>query len=151
MDKTASSPIEALDRLDIWRDALQLSKDIYELSAPWPKSEQFGLTSQIRRCSVSIAANIAEGVGRGSPAEIANFSQIALGSVFELETHLLLSVMLNFTSEQSIVPSRTQVHSLAKRIRNFILYHRRTQEPFETYDSPAVHHQPPTTNHQPSP
>ena len=64
---------------------------IYQFTKVFPKEELFGLTSQVRRASVSVAANIAEGFGRGGNAELARFLQIGLGSAYELEYHLLLA------------------------------------------------------------
>jgi four helix bundle protein len=65
--------------------------EIYEATAPFPREELFGPTSQMRRCCSSIPANIAEGCGRGTDAVFARFLQIALGSASELEYHLLLA------------------------------------------------------------
>ena len=77
--------------LQVWEKAHQLTLDVYRVSAKFPKQEQYGLTNQLRRSSSSIAANIAEGCGRGSDAEFSRFVQIAMGSVSETEYHLLLS------------------------------------------------------------
>jgi len=73
-----------------------LTQSVYKSSAYFPKEEMYGLTSQIRRSSVSISANIAEGCGRTGETELARFFQIALGSASELEYHLLLSYDLGF-------------------------------------------------------
>ncbi len=78
-----------------------LTVTIYQATSVFPRDELFGLTSQIRRASVSIPANIAEGCGRERNAELAHFLQIASGSARELEYHLLLSHDLQFLSNQS--------------------------------------------------
>lgn len=68
----------------IWQKAMSLVTRIYEVTKSFPKEETFGLTSQIRRCSVSIPSNIAEGSGRASNTELIRFLNIATGSLFEL-------------------------------------------------------------------
>jgi four helix bundle protein len=78
-------------KLDVWRKAHDLTLRIYGVTTEFPKDEQYGLTSQLRRACSSIPANIAEGCGRGSNAELGRFLQIALGSASELEYHLLLA------------------------------------------------------------
>ena len=82
--------------LTVWKKAHQLTLDVYQVTLAFPKEEMYGLTSQIRRASSSIAANIAEGCGRGSNAEFRQFLQIALGSASELEYHLLLARDLHY-------------------------------------------------------
>lgn len=82
--------------LKVWEKAHQLTLDIYRATAMFPKEELYGLTSQIRRASSSIPANIAEGCGRGGNAELRQFLQIAMGSASELEYHLLLARDLNY-------------------------------------------------------
>ena len=84
--------------LKVWERSHRLTLTIYKVTNTFPQSELYGLTSQIRRASSSIPANIAEGCGRGSEAEFARFLQIALGSASELEYHLLLSRDLNLLS-----------------------------------------------------
>ena len=76
---------------DVWRKAHQLTLDIYQATATFPKAEMFGLTSQMRRAASSIAANIAEGCGRKTDADFARFLQNAFGSANELEYYLLLA------------------------------------------------------------
>ena len=84
----------------VWQGAIALAKGVYEVSASWPKSEQFGLTNQARRAAVSIAANIAEGQGRGMPNEFRQFLRYAYGSLCELETHLELGMHLGCLAKQ---------------------------------------------------
>ena len=78
-------------KLNIWVNAMSLVKDIYLLTSNFPKEEKFGLISQINRCSISIPSNIAEGSSRSSNKEFSHFIKIALGSLFELETQIILS------------------------------------------------------------
>jgi four helix bundle protein len=83
-------------RLDVWQKAHGLNVEIYKRTSGFPSEEKFGLTSQIRRCAVSIEANIAEGCGRGSDQDFRRFLQIALGSASELDCELLLARDLGF-------------------------------------------------------
>jgi four helix bundle protein len=78
-------------QLTVWKTAHQLNLMLYECTQAFPKSELFGLTSQIRRAGVSITANLAEGRGRGSDADFARFLFMAMGSACELESHLELA------------------------------------------------------------
>ena len=82
--------------LKVWRKSHQVTLGVYKATVAFPKAELYGLTSQMRRCSVSIPANIAEGCGRGGAADFARFLRIAMGSASELEYHCLLSRDLGF-------------------------------------------------------
>ena len=82
--------------LEVSRKAPALTLSLYQLTNGFPKSEMFGLTSQIRRAAASIEANLAEGCGRWSDPELARFVRIAMGSASELQCHLLLARDLGF-------------------------------------------------------
>ena len=75
--------------LVVWQKAHHVTRQLYDVTRTLPREEQYGLTSQIRRCAASICANIAEGCGRGTARDFARFIQIALGSASELEYHRL--------------------------------------------------------------
>jgi len=75
----------------VWRKAHKLTLAVYKITLAFPKEERFGLTSQVRRASASIAANLAEGCGRRSDGEMARYVQIAMGSGAELSYHFLLA------------------------------------------------------------
>jgi four helix bundle protein len=77
--------------LKLWHKAHQLTLAVYRLTTTFPRDERYGLTTQLRRSSSSIAANLAEGCGRNGDAELARFCAIAMGSASELEYHLLLA------------------------------------------------------------
>lgn len=85
--------------LKVWEKAHDLTLNIYRATECLPKEELYGLTSQLRRASASIPANIAEGCGRSGDTELARFLQIAIGSASELEYHLLLARDLNLLPE----------------------------------------------------
>ncbi len=78
-------------KLEVWQKAHALTLAVYQATATFPKTEMYGLTSQLRRACASIPANIAEGCGRGGDTEKARFVQIAMGSASEAEYHLLLA------------------------------------------------------------
>ena len=86
--------------LTVWQKAMVLAKDIYTVTASYPKSETYGLVSQMRRSVVSIPSNIAEGYGRGTNKDLVHFLYTSLGSSNELETQLLLSREFTYLSEE---------------------------------------------------
>lgn len=88
--------------LHIWKKSMDLVEQVYLLSNELPTDERFGLISQIRRCSVSIPSNIAEGAGRNSKKEFIHFLAIANGSVSELKTQLFLIIRLKFIAKEKI-------------------------------------------------
>ncbi len=85
--------------LKVWQKAYQLCLKVYRLTREFPKEERYGLTSQVRRASVSIVSNIAEGHGRGTTAEYIRSSYISYGSLCELETQILLCCDLQYINE----------------------------------------------------
>lgn len=85
--------------LDAWKLSIELVTEIYKKTKGFPREELYGLTSQIRRCAVSIPSNIAEGSARQSDKELIQFLYIALGSCSELETQLIISENLEYISE----------------------------------------------------
>lgn len=89
-------------KLEVYHQSMDVVIKVYRLSKQFQKSEQYGLTSQIQRCSVSIPSNIAEGCSRDTSKEFSRFIQIALGSAFELETQLLIAQQLNYFSDDIV-------------------------------------------------
>jgi four helix bundle protein len=84
--------------LDVWKLSMELVEFVYRVTSRFPNSEIYGLTSQIRRCSVSIPSNIAEGAARQTDKELINFLHIAQGSLSELDTQLDISLRLGYLS-----------------------------------------------------
>jgi four helix bundle protein len=80
--------------LDVWNGAMDLAVEVYSITSQFPKDELFGLVSQARRAAVSVPSNIAEGAARNSRKEYIQFLYVALGSIAELETQLLLAARL---------------------------------------------------------
>jgi four helix bundle protein len=99
---------------------MDLADHVYSLSRRFPREEVYGLTSQIRRCAVSIPSNIAEGHARQSTAEYRNFISIAQGSLAELETQLLLAIRFTYLSEadtNSTLSLATEVSKMLRSLR----------------------------------
>lgn len=109
-------------KLDIWKRSHQLTLTIYEHTKSFPRNEQFGLTSQIRRASSSVPINIAEGCGRLSQKELARFLVIAAGSLSEVEYILLLSSELNYLPIPVFKKLEQEVSEIKKML---YAYHRR--------------------------
>jgi four helix bundle protein len=110
--------------LEVWQLSKTLVVDIYALTANFPKEEQYGLTSQIRRAVVSISSNIAEGSARGSEKDFARFILMAIGSAAEVKCQLLLAADLAFVDAQATDEKIEKIHQIAKMLkglRNSIL------------------------------
>jgi four helix bundle protein len=95
-----------------WQKAMELTALIYQVTRGFPPEERFGLTNQLRRASVSVPSNIAEGKGRISTGELVQFLGIARGSVLEVQTQLEIAVMLGFGEEAEI----NRAHTLASEV-----------------------------------
>ena len=106
--------------LEVWKRSVELATQIYSLTDHYPKEEKYGLASQIRRCSVSISSNIAEGAGRGSDKEFKLFLNYALGSCFELETQLLISINLGLIAKEIQKDVLNELTEMQKMIYSLI-------------------------------
>src|SRR6185369_11494942 len=104
----------------VWRQAMTLATSCYSMTRMLPREELYGLVSQIRRASISIPANIAEGTGRGTRKNFASFLRIAQGSLRELETYLLLLVEIRLLPEQTVSPLLEQVASVGRLLSRLI-------------------------------
>ena len=89
------------EKLDVWQLAIEFSDQIYIATREFPADERFGLTNQLRRAAVSIAANIAEGSGRSSDRDFVRFIEIAYGSLMETVSHLRIAERQKFLSQPS--------------------------------------------------
>ena len=114
------SRIESYEDLDVWQLAMELVEQCYQLTREFPKEELYGLTSQIRRASVSIPANIAEGYGSDLTGSFIQFLRIAQGSSRELETHLLISIRLKMAAADKVNPCREMTTRVSKMLRAMI-------------------------------
>jgi four helix bundle protein len=106
--------------LDVWTKSHAITLDVYRATADFPREELYGLTSQMRRCSASIPANIAEGCGRRGNGEFHRFLTIAMGSASELEYHLLLSHDLEFLRLEKFEALTCQVQEIKKMLASLI-------------------------------
>lgn len=104
--------------LDVWKKSMNLVEKIYKLSSQFPKDEMYGLTSQMRRASVSIPSNIAEGSSRNGNKEFMQFLYIALGSVSEVETQLMIAKRLNYI--QNIEDELAEITGIKKMLNGLI-------------------------------
>ena len=100
--------------LKVWQISLDVTEALYRITAGWPKHEQFGLVSQVRRAAVSVPANIAEGAGRRTPGEFMHFIGIARGSLAELETLLLVAHRLDYLDEPTYRAVQTDLLELGR-------------------------------------
>lgn len=100
--------------LAVWKYAVEFVTDIYKVTECFPKSEMYGLTSQIRRSAVSVPSNIAEGAARTSQKEFLQFLSIAIGSLAELDTQLLIAKNLSYLKGQSYDELSSQLISVRK-------------------------------------
>lgn len=115
---------DSVENLQIWKESASLVEAIYLATKPWPKEETYGLTSQMRRAAVTIPANLAEGIGRGTYLETARFAQIALGSLYECDTLLVIAERLGYIDCEATRELRNTSSRLCKQVSSFIAYQR---------------------------
>ncbi len=113
----SSAPAQSFRDLQVWQKSMKLTVEVYRLTQSFPRAEMFGLTSQLRRCAVSIPSNIAEGHGRINPREFRHFLLIARGSNSELQTQLELSNELRFADPQELLVAQ----SLSSEIERMLI------------------------------
>jgi four helix bundle protein len=104
----------------VWQRAVDISVEVYAISAAFPKEEVFGLTNQIRRASNSISLNIAEGYSRNSAKAYLNFLNIAQGSLFELESGIILAERLQFVKSESLIKLFNLITEESKMLRSLM-------------------------------
>ncbi|MBQ7634020.1 MAG: four helix bundle protein [Bacteroidaceae bacterium] len=114
--------------LTVWQKSMDLVRKVYQATTQYPKSETYGLVSQMRRCVVSIPSNIAEGYGRGSNADLVHFLYIALGSSNEIETQIIISKDLSYIDETEATQLETLNDEVMKML-NFLIFKRTHQVP----------------------
>ncbi len=113
-------------KLLVWQKSMRLAVNVYTMTRRFPAAERYGLTSQIRRCAISIPSNIAEGSQRSSKKESANFLMIAKGSLAELETQLLLCSALQFLSADEAARYLLDIDEIARMLYSL---HRKLMSP----------------------
>jgi four helix bundle protein len=107
--------------LKVWEKSHQLTLTVYKSTAKFPSDEKFGLISQMRRCAISIPANIAEGCGRRGNGEFHKFLQIATGSASELAYHFLVSKDLGFLDAATYAELDCKINEIQKMLAGLIL------------------------------
>jgi four helix bundle protein len=105
--------------LKVWKKSRLFCSEIYSITSKFPETEKFGLTNQLRRASVSIPSNIAEGPSRHSNKDFARFLQIAIGSAYEIETQLLIATDLNFLNQKELSLLLSSLDSIIKMTSKF--------------------------------
>ena len=113
------------NKLEVWVEARKLTNLIYDLSKVFPKEEIYGLTNQMRRCSVSIPSNIAEGCGRQTSKDTINFLHISRGSLYELETQCYVALDQKYIDENNFNIVFNQMQSCKKLLNGFINYYKK--------------------------
>ena len=115
------SSIKSYKDLLIWQKGIEIVTDLYQLVENFPKEEQYALTSQLKRAAVLIPSNIAEGYGRNSTQSYIHFVSISRGSLFELETQLLVAQKLKFIKNETLFSNiMNQITEETKMINSFI-------------------------------
>ena len=112
--------IKSFRDLDVWKKSIELVKEIYRITEEMPNTEKYGLISQMRRAVVSIPSNIAEGFRRKSPREFRQFLSIALGSLAELETQLVIAKELNYLRSENEIAILEYIDHISRMISNLI-------------------------------
>jgi four helix bundle protein len=112
-------------KLDVWQESVALATHIYQITEKFPKSEIYGLTSQMRRAVVSISSNIAEGAARTSSKEFAQFLNIAGGSLSELDTQLEIAHNLLFLTNEQRQETDIKIESISSKLAGLIKYVKR--------------------------
>ncbi len=114
------SNINSYKDLKIWQKGIDLVEIIYKITISFPKTEQYGLTSQIRRSSVSVPSNIAEGWGRGYNNNLLQFIKIARGSLYELETQIIIAYKVKLILKENFEIIQGQILVESKMINAFM-------------------------------
>jgi four helix bundle protein len=106
--------------LKVWQRSIEMTTLIYQMTASFPQSELYGLTSQMRRAAVSVASNIAEGAGRGSKAEFRRFLKMARGSNCELQTQLIIAANLEIAGRDRLETANSLSHEVGRMLNGLM-------------------------------
>ena len=108
--------------LEVWKESIELVKLIYTITEEFPKSELYGLTSQLRRSAISVPSNIAEGCARNSDKELIQFLYISLASLAELETQIVIAKELSYLNNLDNIDIENKITSVKKMLLGLIKY-----------------------------
>jgi len=106
--------------LEVWKRSVAFATETYRLTAGFPATERYGLCSQIRRAAISVAANIAEGWGRGSTREYVQFLTVARGSLMELETHLIIGRNLTYLTQAELTTVSREIEEIGRMLNGLM-------------------------------
>ena len=106
----------SFENLEVWKASRELVKDIYQITSTFPQDEKFGLTSQLRRASISVSSNIAEGSTRWSKKDQSRFYEISFGSLIEILNQLILSADLKFLQENQLTTLRKKIELIGRML-----------------------------------
>jgi len=106
----------SFEKLDVWNLGRKLTKNIYKISKGFPEDERFGLTSQIRRASISVTSNIAEGSSRKSGKEQARYTEIAYGSLLEILSQLIVALDLGYIDDNFVKSERILIEEIGNKL-----------------------------------
>ena len=107
--------------MEVWKKSMELVAQVYSITKAYPKEELFSLTSQMRRAAISIPSNIAEGCARASDKESIRFLDIALGSLAELDTQILISKELGYLNDNSFDEKIRKISALISGLKNYLM------------------------------
>ena len=108
----------SFEKLEVWKESKEFAKVIYSITAKFPNEEKFALTSQLRRASISVCSNIAEGSARKTNKDKAHYTTIAFSSAVEILNQLILAYELNFISEKEYSEMRKQIESITNKLNS---------------------------------
>ncbi len=114
-------------RLDVWKRSIDFAEGIYKAASSFPKFEEYGLGSQIRRAAISIPSNIAEGAARRSKREFTQFLYVASGSASEVDTHIELASRLGYLSRETKSKLDTELEAISKMLSSLIRSQKRDE------------------------
>ena len=108
----------SFEKLDVWQQSRALVKEVYKITEGFPVEEKYGLTSQIRRASISVSSNLAEGAARKTAKDQAHFSTIAYGSLMELLNQLILASDLDYITNEVVVKTRPRIEEIGNKLNS---------------------------------
>jgi four helix bundle protein len=114
--------------LEIWKESIKFTSDVYGLTKTFPAEERFGLTQQLRNAATSISLNIAEGSGRFHNRDFLRFLQIAIGSLYEVVSGLCIAKNQDYIGDEDFKNTYSEAEKIAKMINAFISYLKRTDK-----------------------
>lgn len=107
-------------KLNIWKEDISLARETYSTTKAFPKSEVYGLSSQMQRCAVSVPSNIAEGTAKSTDKHFKQYLETALGSAFEWETQLIIAFEIEYVSEETFKHLEKKIQSIQGMITRFM-------------------------------